>query len=50
MKENFGQEHVKRGLLSFQGKIGTIGTISPAIAGKNDSFFTFDTTFPPTPP
>ena len=24
MKENLGQKHVKRGLLSFQGKIGNI--------------------------
>ena len=34
MKENLGQEHVKGGHLSFQGKIGTI---FPAIPGKNDS-------------
>ena len=31
MKENLGQEHVKRGPLSFQGKIGTIFL---AIPGK----------------
>ena len=35
MKENLGQEHVKWGLLSFQGKIETI---SPAILGKMTVF------------
>ena len=35
MKENLGQEHVERGLLSFQGKIGTI--FSP-IPGKMTIF------------
>ena len=33
--EILGQEHVKRGLLSFQDKIGTI---APDFPGKNDSF------------
>ena len=31
MKENLGQEHVKRGFLSFQGKIGKI---PPDLPGK----------------
>ena len=35
MKENLGQEHVKRGLLSFQGKNGTI---FHAIPGKMTVF------------
>ena len=35
MKENLGQEHVKRELLSFQGKTGTI---SPAILGEMTVF------------
>ena len=47
MKDNLGQECVKGGLLSFQGKIGTI---APDFPGKNDSFSTFDPTFPPVCP
>ena len=35
MKENLGQDHVNRGLLSFQAKIGTI---FPAIPGKMTVF------------
>ena len=35
MKENLRQEHVKRGLLSFQGKIRTT---FPAIPGKMTVF------------
>ena len=35
MKNNLGQECLKEGLPSFQGKIGTI---FPDIPGKNDSF------------
>ena len=35
MKKNLGQEHVKRGILSFQGKTGTI---PPAIPGKMTVF------------
>ena len=35
MKENLGQEHVERGLLSFQGKNGTI---FPAIPGEMTVF------------
>ena len=46
MKENLDQDHVKRGLLSFQGKIGKI---APDFPGKNDSFPSFDPTFPPAP-
>ena len=40
----------KRGgglLLSFQGKTGTI---APDFPGKNDSFSSFDPTFPSIPP
>ena len=36
MKKNLDQEHVKRGLLIFQGKIRKI---VPDFPGKNDSFF-----------
>ena len=42
MKDNLGQECVKGGLLSFQGKIETI---APAFRWKNDSFSSFDPTF-----
>ena len=38
MKDNLGQECVKEGLLSFNGKIGTISSDFPE---KSDSFFQF---------
>ena len=44
MKDNLGQKRVKRGLLSFQGKIGTI---APDFPGKITAFSSFDPTFPP---
>ena len=47
MKDNLGQECVKRRLLSFQGKIETIG---PDFPGKMTAFCNFDPTFPPVPP
>ena len=47
MKDNIGQECVKRGLLSFQGKIGTI---APDFPGKWQFFSSFDPTFLPVPP
>ena len=47
MKENLGQEHVKRGPLSFQGKLGTIFL---AIPGKRTVFFCFDPIFHPSLP
>ena len=46
MKYNLIQECAKGGLLSFQGKIGTI---SPDFPGKNDIFSGSDPTFPPIP-
>ena len=46
MKENLGQEHVKRRPLSFQRENWNN---SPAIPGKNDSFSSFDPTFAPIP-
>ena len=47
MKDNLGQECVKGGLLSFQGKIETIASDFP---GKMAVFSSFDPTFPPVPP
>ena len=47
MKENLGQEHVKRGLLSFQGKIGTILL---AIPGKMTGFPVLTLLFHPSLP
>ena len=47
MKEDLGQEHVKRGLLSFQGKTGKI---VPNFIGKMTVFSSFDPTFPHVPP
>ena len=45
MKENFGEERVKMGLLSFQGKIGTI---DPTFPGKLTVLLSsFDPAFPP---
>ena len=44
MKDNLGQECVKGGLLSFQGKYGTIAADFP---GKMTVFASFDPTFPP---
>ena len=41
------QECVKGGILSFQGKIGTIATDFP---GKMIGFSSFDPNFPPVPP
>ena len=38
MKDNLGPECVKGGILSFQGKSGTI---VPDFPEKNDSFFQF---------
>ena len=46
MKDNLDHECVKSGLLSFQDKIGTT---APDFPGKNDSFSSFDPTFPPVP-
>ena len=43
MKKNLGQERVKRGLLSFQDKIGTI---APDFPGKMTVFFSFVSNFP----
>ena len=47
MKDNLNQERVKGGLLSFQGKIGTIAL---DFLGKMTVFSSFDPTFPPVPP
>ena len=47
MKDNLGQECVKGGLLSFQGKIGTI---VPDFPGKMRVFTSVDPTFPPVSP
>ena len=47
MKDNLGEECVKGGLLSFQGKIETI---APDFPGKMTVFSSFDPTFPPVPP
>ena len=38
MKENLGQERVKRGLISFQGKTETIASVFPE---KMTVFFQF---------
>ena len=46
MEENLGQEHVKGGLLSFQGKSWEN---FPSYPWKNNSFSSFDRTFPPIP-
>ena len=46
-KENLGQEHVKGGLLSFQGKIGTISPDSP---GKMTVFPVLTLLFDPSLP
>ena len=46
-KDNLGQECVKRGLLFFQGKTGTIDSDFPE---KNVSFSSFGPTFPPVTP
>ena len=47
MKDNWGQECVKWGIPSFQGKIRTIVSDFP---GKMTVFSSFDPTFPPVPP
>ena len=49
MKDNLGQECIKGGggLLSFQGKIGTI---APDFNGKMTVFSSFDPTVPSVPP
>ena len=47
MKENLGHEHVKKGLLSLKGKNCNNFSCYP---WKNDSFSSFDLTFPPVPP
>ena len=47
MKDNLGQEWVKGGILSFQGKNETI---VPDFPGEDDSFSSFDPNFPPAPP
>ena len=47
IKENLGQEHVEMGLLSFQGKIGTI---FPAIPGKMTVFPVLTLLFSPIAP
>ena len=48
MKANLCQERVKRGLLSFQGKIGTI---TPDFPRQMTVFLNgFDYTFLPVPP
>ena len=47
MKKNLDQEHVKRGLPSFQGKIGTI---SSAIPGKMTVFPVLTLLFHPSFP
>ena len=47
MKENLGQEHVKRGLPCFQDKIGKI---APDFPGKMTVFSSFVPTFPPISP
>ena len=44
IKENLSQEHVNKGLLSFQGKIGKI---APDYPGKITVFSSFDPTFSP---
>ena len=44
MKENLDQEHVKGGLLSFQGKTEKF---APDVPGKMTVFSSFDPTFPP---
>ena len=46
MKDNLGQRMCKRGLVSFQGKLEQL----PLISLENDSFPSFDPTFPPVPP
>ena len=46
MKDNLGQECVKGGLLSFQGKYETIALGFP---GKMTFSSSFDPTFPPVP-
>ena len=46
VKDNLGQECVKGGLLSFQGKIGTI---APDFPGKMTVLWSFNPTFPPVP-
>ena len=47
MKNNLGQECVKGGLLSFQGKNETI---APDFPEKMTVFSSFDPTFLPVPP
>ena len=47
MNENLDQELVKRGLLSFQGKIRTI---VPDFSGNMIAFSSFDPTLSPVPP
>ena len=47
MKDNLDQECVKKRLLSFQGKIGTL---VPDFPGKMTVFPSFDHTFPLLPP
>ena len=47
MKENLGQEHVERRILSFQGKIETI---FPAIPGKMTAFPVLTVLFHPSLP
>ena len=47
MKNNLGHECVKRGILSFQGKIKTI---APDFPPKMTVFSSFDPTFPPVSP
>ena len=46
-KDNLCQGCVKGWILSLQGKFEII---SPDFPGKNDSFFSFDPSFPPIPP
>ena len=46
MRNYLGQECVKGGLLSFQGKIETI---APDVPGRVMAFCTFDSTVPPVP-
>ena len=46
MKGNLGEECVKGGLLSFQGKTETI---APDFTGKMTVFSFFDHNFPPVP-
>ena len=47
VKENLSQEHVERGLLSFQ---GNNWNNFPCYPWKVDSFSSFDPAFPPVPP